>query len=413
MTTKTYRSYIVGIILSIILAGGIASLAIAAITDSSGGWGIIMLVNAAIWFGGPLVSLILIVWLVYMVRDRGRVPGRVHALLFLPPLLALSIYPASLLMEQRQYDQFRAANPPISETHVNLSGNDLWIDTEPYASVRSGTRPPMPLSASQPDRFMNFIRYPSSDFVATGAFPYEGAHLKDTITEYVYQIDSSEMGTSLPMSRLAYPDLSPFSSISGQNEASMLRYIYFHYANRVDVAPSLRRLSGMTELELDKNKLEGLVLFRAQNYTSDAIVRLEINGQTLDIGDGALKAIAPRPQPCSSYIERVGVAFVDLNQPLDVRWQTLNDPRTWHDATLNIPPFVQPQRMDGESTLLRAQIYFLPDGTVEGERFVEVRPSEEQFGLRATGMPARAADYASCGSAYSGYNPQVVTLLAD
>src|SRR5699024_8954990 len=142
--------------------------------------------------------------------------------------------------------------------------------------------------------------------------------------------------------------------------------------------------------ELDKNKLEGLVLFRAQNYTSDAIVRLEINGQTLDIGDRALKAIAPRPQPCSSYIERVGVAFVDVNQPLDLRWQTLNEPQTWHSATLNIPPFRQPQRMDGESTLLRAQLYFLPDGTVEGERFIEVRPSEEQFGLRATGMPARA-----------------------
>lgn len=413
MTKKTYRNYIVGIILSIILAAGIASLAITAITSSMG-WGIIILVNTAIWFGGPLVCLILIVWLIYMVRDRGRVPVRVHALLFLPPLFSLLIYPASLLIEQRQHDQFRAANPPISETHVNLSGKELQLDMEPYVSSNyTRTQPSPPLSENPSGRFMSFTRYPNSDYVATGAFPYEGRYLKDDSTEYNYRVNAEGVATSLPMNRLDYPDLTPFFSTQGKDAASMLTYIYFHYPDHVDVAPALQRLALMTEAELDEKKQEGLVLFRAQNYTSGAIVRLEINGQMLDIGERALKSLAPRPQPCSSYIQRVGIAFVDLNQPLNVRWQTLNEPQTWHSATVHIPDFRQAQPMPGQSTLLRAQLYFLPDGTVEGERFVEVRSSKDHLGIRATGMPTRAARYASCGSAYSGYNPQTVMQLIE
>lgn len=46
---------------------------------------------------------------------------------------------------------------------------------------------------------MSFTRYPNSDFVATGAFPYEGGHLKDDITEYNYQINADGVATSLPI----------------------------------------------------------------------------------------------------------------------------------------------------------------------------------------------------------------------
>ena len=145
----------------------------------------------------------------------------------------------------------------------------------------------------------------------------------------------------------------------------------------------------------------------------DAIVRLEINGLTMDIGEGALESVALLPAPCYDIQKPVGGALVDTNQPLDVRWQTLDKPLTWHTATLRVPAFHQPQSMKGESKLPRVLLYFLPDGTVEGERFVEVRLPKKQQGLRATGMPARAATYASCGSAFSAFNPQMVRLLAD
>ncbi len=392
MTTKTYRHYLFGIILSIVLAGGIATLAITAVTNPMMGWGVLVLVNMTILVGGPLAILLLIVWVAYMVRDRGKIPGKVHALLFLPTILALSIYPASESIERAKQDRFSAASPPISETHINLSGKDLWIETMPYASTNSGAGPDMPLAANKPERFMAFTRFPNPSFIASGAFPYEGIRLKENIGRYSYRTASGEAADTLPLNLLSYPDLTPFFPILGKDEASLLKYLYFHYPDRVEVAPTLQHLAGMTEQYLEEKKLTGLVLFKAQNYAPGAIARLEINGQTLSIGNRALTSIAPLPAPCSEYPRMLGGTFVNLNQPLDVRWQTLDEPQTWHTATLRVP---------------------LPDGTVEGERFVEVQFSKEQFGIRATGMPTRAADYVNCGSAFSYFNPETVSLLTD
>lgn len=413
MPTKTCRHYLFGIIVSAVLAGWIAVLSLTAVTHPALGWGIVALLNAAILVGGPLAILLLIVWIAYMVRDRGQMPGRVHALFFVPTLCALLIYPASRSIEQAHYRQFSAAHSAMAETHVNLSGEDLWIDAAPSASTRSGAGPDMPSRAREPERFMVFRRYPDPAFIASGAFPYEGARMKNGIARYTYRLASGETASSLPLNRWAYPDLTPLMALLGKNEASSLRHFYFHYPDHVDVAPALNSLSAMTEQDLDAKKLKGLVLLKAQNYASAAIARLEINGQTLDIGEQALKPVAPSPAPCSDAPQPVGGAFFDIDQPLEIRWQTLPEPQAWKTATLRVPAFRQPRPVDGESTLLRVQLYFLPDGTVESERFVEVRLPGAKHGLRATGLPARAAAHARCGSAFSAFHPQVVRLLAD
>lgn len=415
MTTKTYRHYRFGIIISIALAGWLAALGLIAVASPNLGWGIVALITAAIWVGGPLAIVLVVAWFAYMARDRGQVPGRVHAVLFLPTLAALLIYPISESIEQGKYDSFSAAHPPIAETHVNLSGKDLWIDTKPYASTWSGAGPDMPLSAREPARFAAFIRYPNpqANASASSAFPYTGARLNDNLERYTYRVASGETGDSLPLTRHPYPDVSPLFPILGKKEATMLRHLYFHYPDHVEVAPALQRLAGMTEQQLDGKKLKGLVLFKAQNYTPNGIARLEINGRTLDVGDRALASVAPLPATCHDFAYPVGGAFLDLDQPLTVRWQTIAAPQTWQTATLQVPAFRQPRPMDGESTLLRVQLYFLPDGTVEGERFVEVRQSRDQLAIRATGVPARAAAFAGCGGAFSAFNPQTVKLLAD
>ena len=415
MTTKTYRHYLFGIILSVALAGWLAALGIIAVATPNLGWGIVALLTGAIWVGVPLAILLAITWIAYMVRDRGQVPGRVHALLFVPALLALLIYPVSDSIERGKYDAFSAAHPPIGETHVNLSGNDLWIDTKPSASTSSGAGPNLSLAASKPERFAAFIRYPTptTDANAASAFPYDGARLNDKIQQYTYRLASGDAGASLPLKRLPYPDLTPLFPALGKKEATMVRYFYFHYPDHVEVAPALQRLAGMTEQQLDGKKQTGLVLFKTQNYMPNGIARLEINGQTLDIGERALAPVMPLPASCHDYPYPSGGAFADLGQPLTLRWQTLDTPQTWHTATLQVPPFRQPGRMNGESTLLRVQLYFLPDGTVEGERFVEVRQARDQLAIRATGVPQRAAAYTRCGGAFSAFNPQTVKLLAD
>lgn len=412
MTTKTYRHYLFGIILSIALAGWLAALGIIAVTTPNLGWGIVALITGAIWVGGPLAILLAITWIAYMVRDRGQMPGRVHALLFVPTLLALLIYPIADSIERGKYDSFSASHPPIAETHVNLSGSDLWIDTRPSASSSSGAGPSMPLVATKPERFAAFIRYPNPQ-TDPSAFPYDGARLNDNVTQYTYRAASGDAGDSLPLKRLPYPDLAPLYSALGKKEATMLRYFYYHYPDHVEVAPALQRLAGMTEEQLEGKKQKGLVLFKTQNFTPNGIVRLEINGQTLDIGERALTPIVPLPASCQDYPYPAGAAFADLGQPLTLRWQTLDTSQAWHTATLQVPAFRQPGRIDGESTLLRVQLYFLPDGTVEGERFVEVRQSRDQLAIRATGVPARAAAYAGCGGAFSAFNPQTVKLLTN
>ncbi|MFK3781574.1 hypothetical protein [Agrobacterium sp. NPDC089420] len=412
MTMENPKRYIFGIIVSFVLATWIAFLAIVAVITPNLGWGAVALLTGAIVIGGPLAILLLVTWGAYMIRDHGQVPGRAHALIFLPTLLALSIFPVSQSIEQGKADRFGTANPAISETHVNLSGSNLWLDTRPSASTSSGGGPDMPLSAENPERFSTFRRWPNPDTIAAGLFPYEGSRLKDGIDRYTYRSMTGEALSSLPLHRFPYPDLRPFFPILGEEEAPRLTYLYFHYADHVEVVPSLSRLSGMTEQKLEEKKLKGLVQFRVQNYMPASIARLEVNGQGLDIGEWPVKSMFPKPAQCRDFPQPVGGAFVDIDQPLSIRWQTVNKPQIWHSATLRLPAFRQQGSLNGESTLLRALLYFLPDETVEGERYVEVRLSNGAA-IRATGMPEEAIHYASCGSAYDNFNPQRVKLLAE
>ncbi len=63
-----------------------------------------------------------------------------HALLFLPTLLALLIVPVGDAIEQGRRDRFSEAHPAIAETHVNLSGDTIWLDMR-QASTSMGASP--------------------------------------------------------------------------------------------------------------------------------------------------------------------------------------------------------------------------------------------------------------------------------
>lgn len=429
MKKTPLRPYIFGIVLSFALAGLLAGLRIVSVTNPDLGWGVVVWIAAALWVGAPLVILLVITWIVYLVRDRGQIPGRVNALLFVPTLLAILMYPLYDSIEKARRDGFNAAHPAIAEVHVNFAGRDLWVDTSPYASTWSGGGPDMPMQASDAKRFAAFTRYPENMGIANhpGAAPfaYDGSRLRTDVTQYVYPAaqpaaqDASQdvspspkpAASSAPLTRLPYPNLKPLTSTLGHSEASLLRYVYFHYPDHVDVAPVLGRLSGMSEQRYEETKQTGLVLFTVHNYTPGAIARLELNGQTLDIGDRAIASLAPLPALCADYPRPTGNALIDIDQGLTVRWQTLDAPQVWREATLTVPGFESPKSVQGESTLMQVQLYFLPDGTVQGERFVRVQLPKGQMGLRTTGLPAQAAAYASCGSAYSAFNPQAVQRL--
>ena len=106
--------------------------------------------------------------------------------------------------------------------------------------------------------------------------------------------------------------------------------------------------------------------------------------------------------------------MLDLEQPLRVRWQTLEDPSRWQEARAVVPTFSAASQADPDKGLPRVRLYFLPDGSVAAERFREFRLRGGELAVRATSVPPQARAVVACGAgAYAGYNPQTVRLLGN
>ncbi|CCH08693.1 hypothetical protein ACOTDN_08080 [Achromobacter xylosoxidans] len=405
------KNYLFGIIVSLVLATLLAFLGLVAVSSDNLGWGMAALLSYGVLFGGPLAIVLVLTWIVYLVRDRGQVPARVHGLLFLPSLVALMIVPIDDQIRRAGADRFRGANPAITENHVNFSGRTLWLDYRAGSSTDGGGQPYMEPASATNDRFSRFRRYPGPDLVAAGTFPYAGAHLKPDVERYAYSSQDGQAGDSLPLRRLPAPDLGKLLPAFAYGEAALLVYQYFHYPDHVEVAPSLGRFAASTEDAMTAARVAGLAIVSLDNHTPHAIARLEINGQTLDLGGDPARSQAG--QPCDPA--RGGSpAMLDLEQPLRVRWQTLQDPSRWQEARVVVPAFSAASQADPDKGLPRVRLYFLPDGSVAAERFREMRLRGGDLAVRATGVPPQAQAVVACGAgAYSGYNPQTVRLLGN
>lgn len=402
---KKIRDYWFGIAVSLLLAGLIAFLGVVLVSSDNLGWGAQALLGYGVLFGGPLAVVLALCWIVYMVRDRGRMPGRVHALLLAPTVLALAIVPVSDSIERSRQNSFRESHPAIAETHVNLSGRTLWLDMR----EASGGSPYMEPGSAERRQFSHFRRYPGPGSAASGTFPYAGARLKDGVDRYVYFNQDGTPGASLPLRRLPYPELGKMPSAFAYGEAALVVYQYFHYADHVEVAPGIARFAGTTEDAMASARIPGLTIFGLENHTAQTIARVEINGQSYDMGAYAAGSLLS--QPCNSARGGSPV-LLDLEQLVHVRWQTLEAPQAWREATVAVPAFSAASKADPDKSLIRVRLYFLPDGTVASERYKEIR-SRGELSVRATGLPAAAQPYTGCGGAYFGYNPQTVKLLGN
>lgn len=405
---KQIRHYLFGIIVSLLLAGLLAFLGIVFVSSPNLGWGAQALLSYGVLFGGPLALVLALCWIIYMVRDKGQVPGRVHALMFLPTVLALAIVPVSDSIEQGRWDRFQASHPAIEEAHVNLSGRTIWTDRS-GGSVSSGSSPYLEPGSVAQYMFSRFRRYPNQGAAASENFPYDGARLKDGVDRYVYSSQDGTPGASVPLKRQPYPDMGKLPSASAQGEAELVVYHYYHYADHVEVAPGIARFAGTTDDRMEAAGMPGVAIFGLQNLTPQTIARVEINGQAYDMGSQAARSVLR--QPCDP-VRGGSPVLLDLEQPLRVRWQTLEEPGTWREAIVSMPAFSAASGKDPGKGLLRVRLYFLPDETVAAERYREIRARGE-LSVRATGLPAAAQAYTGCGGAYSGYNPQTVKLLGN
>ena len=132
--------------------------------------------------------------------------------------------------------------------------------------------------------------------------------MNDKLERYTYRIASGETGDSLPLTRLPYPDVSPFFPILGKKEATMLRHLYFHYPDHVEVAPALQRLAGMTEQQLDGKKLKGLVLFKARTTRRTGLLGWRSMGERWTSVTAHTRRLRRYPQPATTsrirWVER-------------------------------------------------------------------------------------------------------------
>lgn len=410
------QRYWLGLALSAAVTALLLWIDVAVISHPDMGYGGIFYLLAAMFIGGPLAMALLVTWLVYMFRARGNLPRRVHLWMWMPPLLSLFVIPVASGIQRVDAADFSERHPPILETHVNLSGRPLWLGPDVQGTDSSGALPERPLRPWPEARFVSFTRYPGKDELVAGTFPYDGTRLRDGIDTYAYGVpdpggEPKSGGPSVPLIRLPYPDLHELTPY--ESEDSLLVYQYFHYGDRVEVAPAIARMAATTEDKL-LHKVPRLVEFYASNRTL-AIARAEVNGQALAVG--ASGPIAADPACQRAYIP-IGYALVDPGAPLKLRWQTLDDPTQgnptqdspwhWHEASLTLPPWKTSKRgiaVSFPSVLL----YFTGGDGVAAERF-ELLELGDRRGLLATGRPAGVPADKVCGSAADGYGPGVRVL---
>lgn len=126
------------------------------------------LATLAIWVGVPLLLVLALASLRYMVRDRGQVPGRVHAVMFVPTAAAMLIVPLWQSLQNTWDSLAGGSRAAIAELHVNLSGQPLWLDTSPYASTGSGAGPDLPMQGDTPERASPSTATPTRSPMQTG-----------------------------------------------------------------------------------------------------------------------------------------------------------------------------------------------------------------------------------------------------
>lgn len=386
-----------GIGLSFFLSLWVTGFSLIAIFDTDlTGQAWLSLVLAGLFGAGALALALLITLLVHFVLRRRDASRRVLLLMIVPPLLAAGMIPLYLSMPRTLVPQVSDAHPSIWETHVNLSDQPLWLASDVDGRDVMGGSPRMPIVPAQT---VSFSRCSGDDPEAVAKFPYEGAHLRSSIQTYSYgrgdqHAQTGPSAPTLPLARRPYPDLHQLTPF--EQESTLLLHQYFHYSDHVEMAPSLQAASESFENEI-QGKASHLVRFYLSNRVAPAIARLEVNGQTLVLGQDTMI----RTSDCHRGNAPVGYALVDIDEPLLLRWQTLNDPTHWRETSVRVPTWRQspPGR---PASLPSVTLYFTREA-VAAERFQVRTLGAGERGLIATGLPAGIVAAEACGSAADYY----------
>lgn len=418
----TWRGYRFGIFMGGLCA--VVFLVLSLLALSTEGYGVLLPMMGALYIACPLLLVLFMTWLVYVIRDRGQMPSGVHGWMWLPPLATAMILPAYAAWDDWRKAGVEAAFPPISELHVNLTGQALRIPTR-GTSTRNGAGPSMPMPADQPGQFVELTRWSGGfETLPNIQFPYRGPMLSDEfptlprllgdVPEPVNEDWLSNETDAAPWS-LAHPlpDVAPLlGRMRFPSVVALLQYQYFHYPDHIEVVPVLRDSADLMDVPVDALAVP-LLGFFALNMTDDAIVRLEINGQGVDASPWG-RAVAPH-QDCRRGYARLGVAQLSLDAPLQLRWQTDQAPHAWQTATVDLPALGGETPAGARPERQQVLLYFDENGRVLAERFQAFRLSgpgvEGQFAVRHTGAPADLSRPPPCYSSLAAYDPARLYVL--
>lgn len=349
--------------------------------------------------GIVLLPALLLAWLYALVRDRGRTPWVAHLAMLGPAVLAALIVPAGQSL-RRQHDGLFGA-PPVSEVHVNLTGQTLWLDDSVSTGFTStpGIGHVMPVPALPVGQTTQVTRWPPVRRADGRAFPYAGHALKPSRLQIGRALgDGRPSPDVVPLRR-------PSAALPRDLPARDLRHVYYHYPDHVDVVLTPIR-SPLLVRTPARRAPAGLTLVSVADSSTVPIVRLELNGQNVDLLHADLAQAT-----CPNRREPQAPVVLGTDTPLTVRWQRADAPQHWHEAQLAYPALPLPSGLAKQAYTAQLMLYFSDALPPAVQRFQEVPTGDIRLSLATSPAPAAYATVSACADVASGYDLQVVTPL--
>lgn len=366
--------------------------------------GVYIAVLLGVYVLAPLLVLNLVLSVIYL---RRGVLAHTFAWMW-GPIVAVGclIMLINRFSEQKQRSD-ETAHPVIREVHVNLSGQRIWFD---LAGKGGDPRGEVVLPGDPPGAVVELSRnFGDDDTMAI----YAKTRLAASFREMAVFREPPAKGypQMLPANWRAdaFPDVSSFiQHLSSQGgEASVVVYWFFHYLDRVDVAPAIE-LAGSQSMDLWGHRVP-VVDFHIANLGRWPIARLEIDGATLALGSATLAPEHAEDNGCSSR-NYAGYAVNHLQAPLKVRWQWAQDNPAWHEALVNVPPFRTGPLPRGRLRSTSIELYFQMDGSVVAERSQVRDLPWDEMSIHTTGPARPLASLPPCGYAPDRYAESVKVI---
>lgn len=402
---KTYvAGPIVGFLSSMVMAGLLISYS--HVGNSIGDLYAIIL--GAVVVLAPLLITNVLLSLFYLSR---KAPGRTYIWMWAPSLTVLFGQAIVNTVQVEQKQAIEEAHPNIREVHVNLTGQDFWLDPDTATNSTDGAAK---IPGDAPEKFISFTRYYGNYYGKEDKMTsYDGARLSDSFhnMRIFWGKPESTRPTILPVNRsTTFPDvknLIEHMSFKG-GESSVIQYGYYHYRDHIDVVPMVT-LSGSQSMDLWGSGLP-LIEFHIANLGNRALARLEIDGQTIDLGSDAFAPEHSDNMACTSRNFQT-YATSHLSAPLKLRWQFAQANPEWHEASVAVPEFKPSTAPPSHIRTTSVDLYFQADGSVVAERS-QIAESLRGLTLRTTGPALPLQHKPPCGFAPDRYGSEV-TILQD